>query len=36
MPITAQVAKVIHEGKKPDDVLRTFMARSTRAEEGHD
>jgi glycerol-3-phosphate dehydrogenase (NAD(P)+) len=36
MPITDQVTKVIHEGKAPEKVLITFMARSTRAEEGHD
>jgi glycerol-3-phosphate dehydrogenase (NAD(P)+) len=36
MPITEQVTKVIHEGKAPKQVLRTFMNRSTRAEEGHD
>ena len=36
MPITEQVTKVIHEGKSPIKVLQTFMARSTRAEEGHD
>jgi glycerol-3-phosphate dehydrogenase (NAD(P)+) len=36
MPITDQVTKVIHEGKAPKEVLRTFMNRSTRAEEGHD
>jgi len=36
MPITDQVTKVIHEGKSPIEVLQTFMARSTRAEEGHD
>ena len=36
MPITEQVTKVIHESKSPIEVLQTFMARSTRAEEGHD
>ncbi len=36
MPITEQVVKVIHEGKKPSDVLNTLMARSTRAEEGQE
>ena len=36
MPITDQVTKVIHEGKSPIKVLQSFMARSTRAEEGHD
>jgi glycerol-3-phosphate dehydrogenase (NAD(P)+) len=36
MPITDQVTKVIHEGKSPIEVLQSFMARSTRAEEGHD
>lgn len=34
MPITEQVTKVIHEGKSPIEVLQSFMARSTRAEEG--
>lgn len=36
MPITEQVVKVIHEGKNPSEVLNSLMARSTRAEEGHE
>ncbi len=36
MPITEQVTKVIHEGKSPAEVLQSFMARSTRAEEGQE
>jgi len=36
MPITEQVAQVIHDGKNPKKVLGAFMARETRAEEGHE
>ena len=36
MPITDQVVQVIHAGKSPSDVLRSLMARSTRAEEGYE
>lgn len=34
MPITEQVVNVIHHGRNAHDVLRAFMSRSTRAEEG--
>lgn len=34
MPITEQVVNVIHHGRNANDVLRAFMSRSTRAEEG--
>lgn len=34
MPITEQVVNVIHHGQNAHEVLRAFMSRSTRAEEG--
>lgn len=34
MPITEQVVNVIHHGRNAHEVLRAFMSRSTRAEEG--
>lgn len=34
MPITEQVVNVIHHGRNAHDVLKAFMSRSTRAEEG--
>lgn len=36
MPITEQVAQVIHHGKRPATVLQALMSRETRAEEGHE
>ncbi len=35
MPITEQVVNVVHQGQSPEEVLRAFMSRSTRAELGH-
>ena len=34
MPITEQVVNVIHHGRSAHEVLRAFMSRSTKAEEG--
>jgi glycerol-3-phosphate dehydrogenase (NAD(P)+) len=34
MPITEQVVNVIHHGRNAHEVVRAFMSRSTRAEEG--
>ena len=36
MPITEQVVNVVHHGVSPDKVMKAFMARPPRAENGHE